>query len=79
MSEQYQTITLTETNLNRLSSILDYLLESEADSFEEYMVEHFDNDFSIDDEAAVEIALKDDRVHHIFKTAELLARAYEDQ
>jgi len=34
MSEQYQTITLTETNLNRLSSILDYLLESEADSFE---------------------------------------------
>jgi hypothetical protein len=55
------------------------LLESEADSFEEYMVEHFDNDFSIDDEEAVEIALKDDRVHHIFKTAELLARAYEDQ
>jgi len=34
MSEQYQTITLTETDLNRLSSILDYLLESEADSFE---------------------------------------------
>ena len=79
MSEQYQTLTFTETDLNRCSSILEYVIESEADSFEEYMVEHFDQEFTFNDEDAVEIALKDDRVHHIYKTAELFARAFDNQ
>jgi hypothetical protein len=77
MSEQYQTLTFTETDLNRCSSILEYLIESEMDSFWEYMAEHFG--VEDEDEDALERALNNDEVHHIYKTAELFARAFDNQ
>ena len=79
MSEQHKTLTFTETDLNRVACLLDYLLDSESNSFEEYMIEHFNSSFDLEDEDAVEAALLNDRVHHIFKTAELFTRAFENQ
>lgn len=79
MSEQYQTLTFTETDLNRLSSILEYLIDSESMSFEEYMFENFGEELCVEDEDALERALNNDEVHHIYKTAELFARAFDNQ
>jgi hypothetical protein len=47
------------------------------DSFWEYMAEHFG--VEDEDEDALERALNNDEVHHIYKTAELFARAFDNQ
>ena len=67
MNQEYQMLTFTDSELNHFSTLLAYLHETEVTSFEEYLSDNFVEyqDFSVDDEDAFELALKDDRVQHI--------------
>jgi hypothetical protein len=77
--ELIRTLNLSETDYNRCSDIIDHIRHESAEPFEEFMIANFNPTFSIDDSYQYRVAMKDDRIQHIFKTAELFSEAFDSQ
>lgn len=77
--ELIRTLHLSETDYNRCSDMIDHIRHESAEPFEEFMIANFNPTFSIDDSYQYGVAMKDDRIQHIFKTAELFCESFDRQ
>ena len=59
--------------------MIDHIRHESAEPFEEFMIANFNPTFSIDDSYQYGVAMKDDRIQHIFKTAELFCESFDRQ
>lgn len=66
-------------NKNNLIDLIDYIIESEENHFQQYVCELYDDDFDVVDTEKLDAVLKNPKINHVYKTAMLLSNELDNQ